>query len=265
ICFNVCWEEVGLAMAQWWPSARQLPVVAPPERSEAAGGSSASGSFFRGLLPSGAQPGESAGTGAAESSSWRFWRQAPTAPAGVTQESRSSFNFGLNVAALGIAQADAEESLASDALCPSLTLRQRLIGWGCCLVVGALLEFCSFGRAFHALVGGHAAATRFAVLYSLGNLTALAGTLFLAGPSRQCRRMGKQRRWVASLSFLVSLALSLLVALACGDFHGRTLVLLALVFVQWLALVWYTLSYIPFGRRMTLEALRRCWSHAFGE
>ena len=52
-------------------------------------------------------------------------------------------------------------------------------------------------------------------------------TFFLAGPARQCRRMGKEKRWVASLVFVGSLVLTILIALS--DFHGRALLVLILV------------------------------------
>ena len=81
----------------------------------------------------------------------------------------------------------------------------------------------------------HAHAPRgFAILYSVGNLIALIGTFFLAGPMRlqrsaecrtqvpefslrdgkcrQLRRMGREHRWVVSLCFLVSMVLTLVVA-----------------------------------------------------
>lgn len=70
-------------------------------------------------------------------------------------------------------------------------------------------------------MGGEPAAERFAELYSLGNLLALLGTFFLAGPKRcgacisssvrrQLRRMGREKRWIASICFLVSMSLTLL-------------------------------------------------------
>eukprot|EP00438_Fugacium_kawagutii_P005742 Skav227230 [mRNA] locus=scaffold2789:5092:9256:- [translate_table: standard] len=162
---------------------------------------------------------------------------------------------------LGEAQ---EAATQSDSLCPSLTLRQRIIGWLSCLGLGIILEITGVGRGLHALLGGEKGAERFASLYTVGNLLALVGTFFLAGPARQCRRMGDQKRWVASACFVLSMLLTFVVCLSQGNWHGRTLVLLLLVFIQWTALVWYTLSYIPFGQQSALAALRGCWSRCFG-
>eukprot|EP00933_Yihiella_yeosuensis_P000847 TRINITY_DN101333_c0_g1_i1.p1 TRINITY_DN101333_c0_g1~~TRINITY_DN101333_c0_g1_i1.p1 ORF type:complete len:273 (+),score=35.60 TRINITY_DN101333_c0_g1_i1:42-821(+) len=165
----------------------------------------------------------------------------------------------------GLSVADAEQAVATDSLCPSLTWKQRLICWGCCLALGMLLDLLSFGRGFGVLFGGEEGAERFATLYTIGNLTSLASTLFLAGPARQLRRMGDENRWVASMSFLGSMVLTLIVALETTHFPLRGLLLLFLIIVQWLALSWYVLTYIPFGRRMVRTALSSCWSYCTGE
>ncbi|CAE7619655.1 SFT2D1 [Symbiodinium sp. CCMP2456] len=135
--------------------------------------------------------------------------------------------------------------------------------WG--LALGLVLEFSGMGRGVRAVVGGEKAAERFAILYSVGNLIALMGTFFLAGPMRQIRRMGREHRWAVSLCFLVSMVLTLVVAMLPGNWHGRTLILLILTLIQWASLVWYTLSYIPLGRRTALAAMRSCWRRCMGE
>lgn len=162
---------------------------------------------------------------------------------------------------------EAEEALTanSDVMCPSMTIKQRIIGWLSCLALGLVLEFSGMGRGVRAVVGGEKAAERFAILYSVGNLIALMGTFFLAGPMRQIRRMGREHRWAVSLCFLVSMVLTLVVAMLPGNWHGRTLILLILTLIQWASLVWYTLSYIPLGRRTALAAMRSCWRRCVGE
>lgn len=57
-------------------------------------------------------------------------------------------------------------------------------------------------------------------------------------------------RAVATSLYLVTLALTLFVALSpYASVPGRGILLLILVVVQFLAYVWYTLSYVPFARR----------------
>merc|ERR1711920_806624 len=116
-------------------------------------------------------------------------------------------------------------------------------GFAACLGVGVLLEICSFGMLSSLLSGK---AGRYACIYTLGNIIALSGTMFLAGPHRQCKRMMMEKRWVASLVFVCSMAATLLLAVL-QNFPCRGLLILVLVVMQWCALIWYTLSYIPFG------------------
>lgn len=98
----------------------------------------------------------------------------------------------------------------------------------------------------------------YAVMYTAGNVIAVIGTLFLAGPRRQARRMAGERRLLATCIFVISMALTLFVAWLPPLPRGpKTVLVLALVFVQWLALVWYGLSYIPFGRQVAVGCLRR--------
>ncbi|CAJ1415794.1 unnamed protein product, partial [Effrenium voratum] len=163
------------AMSSWWPWRREEPQPqAEPE------------SWLR--LP------------------WRG-QSTPAArqPSGLSLQSLQTLSSGVLSSAN-----EAEEALtSSDMLCPSLTIRQRVIGWLCCLGLGLLLEFSGFGRGIKAMAHGEAAAARFAALYSLGNVLALLGTFFLAGPMRQMRRMGREKRWAVSLCFLVSMVLTL--------------------------------------------------------
>jgi len=92
--------------------------------------------------------------------------------------------------------------------------------------------------------------TLFAIFYSLGNVTALASTCFLMGPMKQLRNMFKEKRLIATIVMLVCLVLTLCAALWWKS-NG-----LALVFciLQYLAMTWYCLSYIPFAR----DAVKKC-------
>ena len=56
--------------------------------------------------------------------------------------------------------------------CPKLTWTQRLIGCGCCMFMGVLIEFGSFLR-FAELVKGNPGP--FATMYTLGNVIAISG------------------------------------------------------------------------------------------
>ncbi|XP_031695659.1 vesicle transport protein SFT2B-like [Anarrhichthys ocellatus] len=75
----------------------------------------------------------------------------------------------------------------------------------------------------------------FAVLYSVGNVSALASTMFLIGPCRQLKTMCAKERALATVIMMVCLALTL-----CAAFWWKNngLALLFCV-LQFLAFAWY--------------------------
>jgi len=124
----------------------------------------------------------------------------------------------------------------------------------------------------------------FALKYTLGNILSLGASSFLVGPARQCRTMFAKERRAASLAYLLTLAgslLSLLRSPTCSppppslaSLHSTTsslglgtllsifwlrLAILALLFIllQFAALTWYMLSYIPYGRALASRLVRR--------
>ena len=84
---------------------------------------------------------------------------------------------------------------------------------------------------------------KFAALYTLANISGLAATCFLVGPAAQVKKMADPRRAGASVAYVASLALTLVAAL---KFRSLILTLVFLV-VQLLALVYYSLTYVPGG------------------
>jgi hypothetical protein len=67
--------------------------------------------------------------------------------------------------------------------------------------------------------------------------------------------MFKGTRFVATLVYLGAMVMTLVSACYFQSF-GMTLVFLG---VQWCALVWYCLSYIPYGRQMVGGCLKSCF------
>ncbi|XP_061745195.1 vesicle transport protein SFT2B-like [Nerophis ophidion] len=95
----------------------------------------------------------------------------------------------------------------------------------------------------------------FAVLYSVGNICALASTMFLVGPCRQLKSMCAKERALATIIMLVCLALTF-----CAAFWWKKngLALLFCV-LQFLAFTWYGLSYIPFARDGIIKLFSFCF------
>mmetsp|Transcript_34825 Transcript_34825/g.51775 ORF Transcript_34825/g.51775 Transcript_34825/m.51775 type:complete len:174 (+) Transcript_34825:118-639(+) len=129
---------------------------------------------------------------------------------------------------------------------PSLSWRERVIGCVACLVMGYLLSFGSFFRLTDLLKGNP---LPFVINATVGNIIALCGSCFLSGPKSQYDKMFSETRKHATVAYLLSLVLTLVVAFI-PPFWGQSLLLLILLIIQYFAIGWYCLSYIPFARDM---------------
>ncbi|KAM7178154.1 vesicle transport protein SFT2B [Macrochelys suwanniensis] len=92
----------------------------------------------------------------------------------------------------------------------------------------------------------------FAVFYTLGNIASLGSTIFLMGPVRQLKRMFEPTRLIATIVMLLCLILTL-----CSAFwwHNKGLALIFCI-LQFFALAWYSISFIPFAR----DAVKKCFT-----
>ncbi|XP_070711848.1 vesicle transport protein SFT2B-like [Pempheris klunzingeri] len=126
----------------------------------------------------------------------------------------------------------------------------RMKGFLICFILGV---FCSILGTCMLWIPGIGLPV-FAVLYSIGNLCALASTMFLIGPWRQLKTMCAKERALATAIMLVCLVLTL-----CAAFWWRNngLALLFCV-LQFLAFTWYGLSYIPFARDAVMKLFSIC-------
>ncbi|KAL0903959.1 hypothetical protein M5K25_026024 [Dendrobium thyrsiflorum] len=129
----------------------------------------------------------------------------------------------------------------------SLSPLQRLYAFGICLVAGLafmLLSLIVFARPI-----------KFAVMFCFGNLLAIGSTAFLIGPVQQTRMMLDPVRIYATFVYIITVILALFCALLI---HNKVLTLIAM-FIEICALIWYSLSYVPFARRMVSELLISCF------
>jgi Got1/Sft2-like family len=117
-----------------------------------------------------------------------------------------------------------------------------------------LIAFFSF-RFFIRLVEGHP--IPFALNYSFGHLCQLCASTFLCGPKRQCQRMFDETRRHTSIVYLSCLGLTLLIVFLPIPRSPKLILLILCMLVQFAASVWYTLSYIPYGRRTFLRLMFR--------
>ncbi|GMH19693.1 hypothetical protein Nepgr_021534 [Nepenthes gracilis] len=87
---------------------------------------------------------------------------------------------------------------------------------------------------------------KFAILFTLGNVLAVGSTAFLVGPAQQLQKMFDPVRLYATVVYLGCVVLALICALWI---QSKILTILAII-CEVCALIWYSLSYIPFARRV---------------
>jgi hypothetical protein len=127
----------------------------------------------------------------------------------------------------------------------TLNKTQRMLGFGVCFLMGMLLSMLSPYFILRPV--------KLATSLTLGNALSIGSMMFLMGPTKQCQSMMDSKRRTATLIYMGSLVLTLLAAFLV---KSRLLCLVCIV-VQYSALLWYSLSYIPYGQSMLLRVLPR--------
>lgn len=61
---------------------------------------------------------------------------------------------------------------SNDSLFPTLSLKERLMGFGICFILGSLIQFMSMGSLIGFFLGK---TSKFAFLYTIGNIISLLG------------------------------------------------------------------------------------------
>jgi len=127
--------------------------------------------------------------------------------------------------------------------CPSLTWKQRIIGFSIMLSIGLILSVIAAFMA-PSILNGHP--ERFAIPYAFAAICSLLSTVFLMGPVKQIKKMFDKDRWIATTIYILSIIGTLVAAFVSGN---AGIVLLCII-IQICALAWYALTYIPYGRQM---------------
>ena len=142
------------------------------------------------------------------------------------------------------------ESNENDSIFPSLSLKERLIGFAVCFGLGTLFQIMSLGSMVGVLLGRP---NKFAFLYTCGNLISIFGTFFLVGPYRQFKNMTHPYRRKAASIFLSSIVLTII---ALYLIHSKLLTIIAVI-IQFCSYIWYVASYIPYGQQCLGYITRR--------
>ncbi|MCL4128717.1 UNVERIFIED_CONTAM: hypothetical protein GTU68_020253 [Idotea baltica] len=128
----------------------------------------------------------------------------------------------------------------------SLSWSTRVKGFVICFSVGFVFSF--LGSMFLFLPKG---LTLFAVFYTIGNILAISSTCFLMGPVNQFKKMFASTRIIATIIMLAALVMTLVAAFVVK----KNLLALLMVLIQFLAMTWYSISYIPYAR----DAVKKCF------
>ncbi|WVR00149.1 hypothetical protein IAU59_007291 [Kwoniella sp. CBS 9459] len=120
-----------------------------------------------------------------------------------------------------------------------LTRTQRIGGFAACFVGGLGISLLGAILLFLGATGA------FATLFAVGGIVSLIGTGFLIGFKTQLEKMFKPVRVVATVLLFASIVMTFVSA-----FVLPTLLCIVFVIVQYLAYLWYSLSYIPYARTL---------------
>uniref|UniRef100_A0ACD5VDC9 Uncharacterized protein n=1 Tax=Avena sativa TaxID=4498 RepID=A0ACD5VDC9_AVESA len=130
----------------------------------------------------------------------------------------------------------------TDDLC-SLSPLQRVYAFAACLATGLALMLLSLIVL--------AKPIKFTVMFTFGNIMAVGSTVFVMGLNKQLRMMLNPVRVYATAIYGGCVVFALIFALLL---HDKLLTLIAII-CEICALFWYSLSYIPFARRIVSDLM----------
>uniref|UniRef100_A0A5S6R1S5 Vesicle transport protein n=1 Tax=Trichuris muris TaxID=70415 RepID=A0A5S6R1S5_TRIMR len=96
--------------------------------------------------------------------------------------------------------------------------------------------------------------TMFSVLFSFGSIMSISSTCFLMGPIKQLKKMADPNRWISSLIVVVMIVMTLFAAF----YWKKGALCLLCVMLQYIAMTWYSLSYIPYARSTVRKCFEAC-------
>ncbi|KAF0304549.1 Vesicle transport protein SFT2A [Amphibalanus amphitrite] len=130
----------------------------------------------------------------------------------------------------------------------TLSWSTRLRGFIICFVTGIICSI--LGSVLFWFKNG---IVIFCILYTIGNITAMSSTLFLMGPVKQLKNMFAKTRAIATVVVLLSIVLTIVAA----ALHKKGLVLIFCI-IEFVAMTWYSISYIPFARDAVINTFKSC-------
>jgi len=132
----------------------------------------------------------------------------------------------------------------------SLSWSTRIKGFAICFGLGFLISILGFGLLAIPFKG----LRLFAIFYTIGSILSLMSTGFLMGPMKQLKKMFNETRLLATIGVFLFIVLTLLAALK----WEKTLLAIIFCICQFLAMVWYSISYIPYARDAVKKTFSTC-------
>ncbi|KAF7990653.1 hypothetical protein HCN44_000458 [Aphidius gifuensis] len=156
----------------------------------------------------------------------------------------------LRKALSGNDQCDEESGFMNQIMDEStLSWSTRIKSFAFCFVIGVLLSLLG---AFEFFLGNiHA----YAILYALGSTIQLLSTCLLMGPFKQLQKMFASKRIIATVIALASIFMTIFVAV---KFPHKPVLALFFIIIQFFAMTWYSLSYIPYARDAVKKTVEAC-------
>ena len=113
---------------------------------------------------------------------------------------------------------------------------------------------------------------KFGIFFTLGNIIAILGylpslfrTTFLTGFHSQFKKMTKDTRLPATIFYFGAMIVTLYAAFGISNPKPQRLLIITGVIVQFCAYFWYSLTFIPFGRRIFKTMCRSCCNKCMEE
>eukprot|EP00665_Eupelagonemidae_sp_cell47_P011264 gene11264-4268_t len=132
---------------------------------------------------------------------------------------------------------NAEEAEEKTSWFPEMSWKDRIQGFAICCAMGLL---CSMLSWVTLATGKY---VKYSVLMTMGNMISLLSSMFLVGFKKQVSNMFDAKRRVATSAYI----LTLLGTLTAAFLLHSALIAIVCCLAQYSALIWYCLSYIPYG------------------
>ena len=139
----------------------------------------------------------------------------------------------------------------NESCCPGLSKPVRIIGMIICIVIGLFVGIASFTNIFSTNTASSG--------YWLtgGNLLCVLSTLFIQSFPKQVKQMMNPIRATCTIVLLASMVATIILAALLGGGSAEWIIW-PVVAVQYVAMIWYMLSYIPGGQVFCQTCVKTC-------